>query len=164
MIDGPNLRFRDGEAFATGGPLRIVRRSDGLYVAGGGLLVPVDSAAEGREVIAEHARHASPTVDPDALTADPEAVDTLAALALLDALDSLAGGLVAADTAAPGADDSDEAAEAVEHLADALADSLADLLARVGAIAKAYGWPPDHPAADRLARFRDRLAGIGLDP
>ena len=47
------LRFSDGEDFGTGGELRIEARRDGLYVLGGGLMIPVDSRKEGEEVIRE---------------------------------------------------------------------------------------------------------------
>jgi hypothetical protein len=45
------LRFSDGEDFDTGGELRIEARRDGLYVLGGGLMIPVDSRKEGEDVI-----------------------------------------------------------------------------------------------------------------
>jgi len=45
------LRFSDGMEFNTSGPLRITRRSDGLYVVGNGMLCAVDSPEEGRELI-----------------------------------------------------------------------------------------------------------------
>lgn len=45
------LRFSDGMSFNTDGPLRITRRSDGLYVVGNGMLIPIDSVEEGREII-----------------------------------------------------------------------------------------------------------------
>lgn len=55
------LRFSDGEDFDTDGELRIEARKDGLYVVGGGLMIPVDSRAEGEEVIKELAeRKAKP--------------------------------------------------------------------------------------------------------
>jgi len=47
------LRFSDGENFDTDGELRIEVRRDGLYVLGGGLMIPVDSRKEGEEVIRE---------------------------------------------------------------------------------------------------------------
>ena len=47
------LRFSDGEEFDTGGELRIEARRDGLYVLGGGMMIPVDSRKEGEEVIKE---------------------------------------------------------------------------------------------------------------
>ena len=45
------LRFSDGEDFDTGGELRIEARRDGLYVLGGGMMIPVDSRQEGEELI-----------------------------------------------------------------------------------------------------------------
>ena len=45
------LRFRDGEIFDTSGPLRIELRSDGWYVMGQGLLIPVNSKEEGEKII-----------------------------------------------------------------------------------------------------------------
>ena len=47
------LRFSDGMHFDTSGPLRVIRRSDGYYVIGNGLLIPCDSRGEGNEIIAE---------------------------------------------------------------------------------------------------------------
>ena len=56
-----SLNFSDGMKFDTSGPLRLTHRKDGWYVIGTGLLMPVDSAQEGREYIAElrarRARH-----------------------------------------------------------------------------------------------------------
>lgn len=53
------LRFTDGMEFDTSGPLRPVKRSDGWYVAGNGLLMPVNDYAEAQEVIKEeNDRHA----------------------------------------------------------------------------------------------------------
>lgn len=45
------LRFSDGEDFDTGGEFRIEARRDGLYVLGGGLMIPVESRKEGEELI-----------------------------------------------------------------------------------------------------------------
>jgi hypothetical protein len=39
--------FTDGVTFDTRGSLRIERRSDGRYVVGEGMLIPIDSEAEG---------------------------------------------------------------------------------------------------------------------
>ena len=47
------LRFSDGEDFDTGGELRIEARRDGLYVLGGGLMIPVESREEGQAIIRE---------------------------------------------------------------------------------------------------------------
>ena len=46
-----NLRFTDGMTFDTSGPLRLQMRSDGMYVIGNGMLVPVRDAQEGRQLI-----------------------------------------------------------------------------------------------------------------
>lgn len=48
-----SIRFTDGVSFDTDGPLRLARRDDGWYVVGGGMLLPVASPDEGREIIAE---------------------------------------------------------------------------------------------------------------
>tara|TARA_Y100001970_G_scaffold258220_1_gene337886 strand:- start:192 stop:383 length:192 start_codon:yes stop_codon:yes gene_type:complete len=45
------LKFSDGVEFNTSGPLRVTRRSDGYYVTGKGLLVPVNSYKEGQDFI-----------------------------------------------------------------------------------------------------------------
>ena len=45
------LRFTDGMSFDTSGPLRLTMRSDGMYVVGRGMLVPVRDAQEGRQLI-----------------------------------------------------------------------------------------------------------------
>ena len=45
------MRFSDGMEINTDGELRIVRKSDGLYVVGEGYLIPVDSREEGEEEI-----------------------------------------------------------------------------------------------------------------
>ena len=47
------MRFSDGMTFNTGGPLRPTKRKDGWYVVGKGMLIPVDSLEEGREIIAK---------------------------------------------------------------------------------------------------------------
>ena len=52
------LRFSDGMNFDTSGPLRAVRKSDGWYVVGGGMLCPVDSYQEAQEMIAEDIKRA----------------------------------------------------------------------------------------------------------
>lgn len=46
-----HLRFTDGMSFDTSGPLRLAMRSDGLYVVGNGMLVPVRDEREGRQLI-----------------------------------------------------------------------------------------------------------------
>jgi hypothetical protein len=45
------LRFSDGEEFDTSGEARIIRRSDGMYVCGKGMLVPVKNEDEALLVI-----------------------------------------------------------------------------------------------------------------
>ena len=46
-----SLTFSDGMTFNTSGPLRLAKRSDGWYVVGDGMLIPVDSPVEGRMFI-----------------------------------------------------------------------------------------------------------------
>lgn len=48
-----SIRFNDGMEFDTSGPLRLTHRSDGWYVVGQGMLIPVNDPKEGREIIAE---------------------------------------------------------------------------------------------------------------
>ena len=48
-----SLTFSDGMTFNTSGPYRVVRRSDGWYVVGHGLLMPVQDRDDGYHVIAE---------------------------------------------------------------------------------------------------------------
>jgi hypothetical protein len=45
------LRFSDGMSFDTSGKLRPERRSDGWYVVGKGMLLPVASHAEAQDLI-----------------------------------------------------------------------------------------------------------------
>lgn len=47
------LRFSDGMEFDTSGELRVECRSDGWYVVGSGMVIPVDSRQEGTELIRE---------------------------------------------------------------------------------------------------------------
>jgi hypothetical protein len=47
------MRFSDGMSFDTSGPLRTVHKSDGLYVVGNGMLVPVDDYDEAEALIAK---------------------------------------------------------------------------------------------------------------
>ena len=47
------LKFSDGQKFDTSGELRISRRSDGLYVIGKGMLIPVNSREEASEIISD---------------------------------------------------------------------------------------------------------------
>lgn len=48
-----NIKFTDGAEFDLSGDPRIERRADGLYVVGQGLLVPVKSMKEAKEVLDE---------------------------------------------------------------------------------------------------------------
>src|SRR6266851_4477934 len=52
----PKMKFTDGVEFNLEGPLRVESRSDGLYVVGRGMLVPVESMGEARSLIAELAQ------------------------------------------------------------------------------------------------------------
>ena len=47
------MRFSDGMTFDTSGPLRTVRKSDGLYVVGNGFLIPVNDHEEAKALIEE---------------------------------------------------------------------------------------------------------------
>ena len=47
------MRFSDGMTFDKSGPLRLTKRRDGWYVIGQGMLLPVESVEEGREIIAQ---------------------------------------------------------------------------------------------------------------
>ena len=47
------LRFSDGEEFDTSVELQLTLRSDGWYVIGDGLLIPVNTLDEGRERLKE---------------------------------------------------------------------------------------------------------------
>jgi len=45
------LKFSDGEEFDTFGELRLEHRSDGWYVLGRGMLIPVRDEEEGKQRI-----------------------------------------------------------------------------------------------------------------
>jgi ribosomal protein L36 len=45
------IRFSDGEVFDTDCKLQIIRRYDGLYVIGQGMLIPISTREEGRQII-----------------------------------------------------------------------------------------------------------------
>jgi len=45
------LKFNDGMSFETTGKLRTVYKSDGLYVVGAGMLIPVKDEKEATEII-----------------------------------------------------------------------------------------------------------------
>ena len=47
------MEFSDGIKFDTSGEYRLTHRSDGWYVVGRNMLLPVNSATEGTTVIAE---------------------------------------------------------------------------------------------------------------
>jgi hypothetical protein len=47
------LNFNDGVSIDTSGELRVLRLSDGLYVVGNGMCVPVESRAEAAAVMEE---------------------------------------------------------------------------------------------------------------
>ena len=47
------INFNDGMTFDTSGPLRVVKKRDGYYVLGEGMLMPVDSREDGEAEIAE---------------------------------------------------------------------------------------------------------------
>lgn len=49
---GTRISFSDGMTFNTGGGLRVVERSDGWYVVGRGMLIPVADHAEGARMVA----------------------------------------------------------------------------------------------------------------
>jgi len=48
-----SLSFSDWMEINTDGKLRVVKMSDGFYVVGEGMMIPVESRAEGQEVIRE---------------------------------------------------------------------------------------------------------------
>lgn len=45
------LKFSDGETFDTAGDYRVVSKSDGYYVIGKGMLIPVKSEEEAQDTI-----------------------------------------------------------------------------------------------------------------
>ena len=45
------LEFSDGEVFETSGPLRTIRRKDGLYVVGAGMLCACETREEADQLI-----------------------------------------------------------------------------------------------------------------
>ena len=45
------LKFSDGMSFDTQGKPRISSQSDGLYVVGNGMLIPINSREEGQQII-----------------------------------------------------------------------------------------------------------------
>ena len=53
LTDGSDLTFSDGVKFKTSGEIHIERRSDGCYVVGKGMLIPVKDRDEGEDLIKE---------------------------------------------------------------------------------------------------------------
>jgi len=47
------LKFSDGVSIDTSGPLRTLELSDGFYVVGQGMLIPVDSREKALEIISQ---------------------------------------------------------------------------------------------------------------
>lgn len=47
------LRFSDGVTIDTSGELRLMNLSDGSYVVGQGMLIPVNTREEGQQIIEE---------------------------------------------------------------------------------------------------------------
>lgn len=47
------MKFSDGMEFDTSGQYQLTHRSDGWYVVGKGLLMPVNTPEEGQKVISE---------------------------------------------------------------------------------------------------------------
>ena len=47
------LLFNDGVSIPANGPLRVIQLSDGLYVIGEGMIIPVNDLAEANVVITE---------------------------------------------------------------------------------------------------------------
>ena len=45
------MKFSDGMEFDLSGPMRIEERSDGLYVVGNNMLIPVNSIEDGLSII-----------------------------------------------------------------------------------------------------------------
>jgi len=53
MVELSTLNFSDGVSVNTDGEYRLLQLPDGLYLTGHGMLVPVDSADEGHQLICE---------------------------------------------------------------------------------------------------------------
>jgi hypothetical protein len=45
------IKFSDGMTFDTKSNIRIIRKSDGMYVVGEGMLIPIDNEEEGKQII-----------------------------------------------------------------------------------------------------------------
>jgi len=51
------MRFSDGMEINTNGSLRIIEKSDGLYVVGEGYCIPCNSSKEAKETLADMKKH-----------------------------------------------------------------------------------------------------------
>ena len=47
------MRFSDGMEINTQGTYRIISKSNGLYVTGNGLIIPVDTEKEAQEILSK---------------------------------------------------------------------------------------------------------------
>ncbi len=57
------INFSDGVSVDTTGELRVIRLSDGLYVAGRGFLIPVKDGEEAEATIREMSKNKGETPD-----------------------------------------------------------------------------------------------------
>jgi hypothetical protein len=46
-----SIKFTDGMEIKTDGEYRVIRKSDGLYVVGHGMCIPVDNSEEAEELL-----------------------------------------------------------------------------------------------------------------
>ncbi len=46
-----SIKFTDGMEIKTDGEYRVTRKSDGLYVVGHGMCIPVDNSEEAEELL-----------------------------------------------------------------------------------------------------------------
>ena len=46
-----SVKFSDGMIFDTSIKARIVRKSDGLYIVGDGIICPINSLEEGKQIL-----------------------------------------------------------------------------------------------------------------
>jgi hypothetical protein len=51
------MQFSDGMKFDTAGPIHMEEREDGLYVVGGGMLIPVDTEDEAKMIIDSYTKN-----------------------------------------------------------------------------------------------------------
>lgn len=58
------IQFSDGVSIKTSGKLRTIRRSDGYYVVGEGMCIPVDTYDESQNIIAKMAKKIRRTTIP----------------------------------------------------------------------------------------------------